>query len=582
MESNMLIPRFLHSLLASSVCVLLAPCSHAHLTKAPGAATASAAGCANATSEARLVARETALLGRSHAQEHARARLYHCRVAQGLQADDPGPSAALLAAKSARPDLEGKWSEPFVIPIAGISSVLLHNGKVLFWAYDPAHYKDPKYSNIGVSYVWDPATRSGHFVDTPENIWCGGQTILADGRVFIAGGNLRFPDPKAPKGQQGWEGDASTYIFNPATETFIQQPEMAHGRWYPTVTQLPDNSAIVTSGYDETGSEHVNELTERFVPSEGMSGVGLLTTVASKPTPGIYPFQYVLPAGMMLQAGPERVNSWMLDPAGWNWNKLPRMRADHIGNANGIVYTDASVQPVRQIVMVAGGSKGEPNNEWLDSFTPQAGWREYPKWNEQRHNANTIILPDGTLLTVGGNNGDDTYNGTLYSTERYSAPADDLRGDWLEVAPHKIRAAYHSSAILLPDATVLLSEDDRVQTVEAAANHKFQVYSPPYLFNGQRPTLAAPSVVQRGVPFEVTTTVDPKRKIASVVLIAPGAVTHANDMHQRFIKLPIKAGGAVITATVPDSAALVPPGYYLLFAVDSAGVPSVASFVHIG
>jgi hypothetical protein len=118
--------------------------------------------------------------------------------------------------------------------------------------------------------------------------------------------------------------------------------------------------------------------------------------------------------------------------------------------------------------------------------------------------------------------------------------------------------------------------------VEAAAHHQFQVYSPPYLFNGQRPTLAAPPVLQRGVPFDVATTVAAKRSIASIVLVAPGAVTHANDMHQRFIKLPIKASGAAISATVPDSAALIPPGYYMLFAVDSAGVPSVASFVHIG
>jgi hypothetical protein len=529
-----------------------------------------------------MVARETAVLGRGHAQEHAQARLHHCRVLQGLAADEPGPSEAMLAAKSARPDLDGKWSEPFVIPIAGISSVLLHNGKVLFWAYDPAHYKDPEVSNIGVSYVWDPASRTGHFVDTPENIWCGGQTVLADGRVFIAGGNLRFPDAKAPKGQQGWKGDASTYIFNPATETFIEQPEMAHGRWYPTVTQLPDNSAIITSGYDETGSEHVNELAERFIPSEGATGVGLLSAVASKPTPGLYPFQYVLPAGTMLQAGPQRVNSWLLDPAGWNWSQLPRMRADHLGNANGIVYTDASGVPVRQMVMVAGGTQGRPNNEWLDGLSPQAGWRDYPKWNQQRHNANTVILPDGTLLTVGGNNGDDTYNGTLYSAERYSAAADDLRGDWFEVAPHQIRAAYHSSAILLPDATVLLSEDDRVQTVEAAASHKFQVYSPPYLFNGQRPVVAAPASVQRGVPFDLTATAGPKRRIAAVVLVAPGAVTHANDMHQRFIKLPMKVNGTLVTATVPDSAALAPPGYYMLFVVDSAGVPSVASFVHVG
>lgn len=569
-------------LLAASALALACAGAHAHALKAAGPAKAPGTTCADANNEARLLARETAALGRGHAQEHAQARRHHCLVTLGLRAEDAGPPAAMLAAKSARPDLDGKWSEPFVIPIDGISSVLLHNGKILFWAYDPAHYQDPDVSNIGVSYVWDPVLRTGHFVDTPENIWCGGQTILADGRVFIAGGNLRFPDPKAPKGQQGWKGDASTYMFNPDTETFIQQPEMAHGRWYPTVTQLPDNSAIITSGYDETGSEHVNELTERFVPSEAMSGVGLLSTVASKPTPGLYPFQYVLPSGAMLQAGPERVNSWVLEPATWKWSQLPRMRANHIGNANGIVYTDASVQPVRQMVMVAGGTLGRPNNEWLDGFNPQAGWRDYPQWNAQRHNANTVILPDGTLLTVGGNNGDDTYNGTLYSAELYSAPADNLRGEWIEVAPHKIRAAYHSSAILLPDATVLLSEDDRVQTVEAAASHKVQVYSPPYLFNGQRPTLSAPSVLQRGAAFGITASADPKRRIAAVVLIAPGAVTHANDMHQRFIKLPMQANGAAVTARVPDSTALVPPGYYMLFVVDSAGVPSVASFVHIG
>jgi hypothetical protein len=65
------------------------------------------------------------------------------------------------------------------------------------------------------------------------------------------------------------------------------------------------------------------------------------------------------------------------------------------------------------------------------------------------------------------------------------------------------------------------------------------------------------------------------------VLIAPAAVTHGNDMHQRFVRLPMVAGGARTGATVPESKALVPPGYYMLFVVDSAGVPSVAQFVHV-
>jgi hypothetical protein len=545
----------------------------------PGAAP-SAAACADNAGEQQLKARELALLGGAHAEEHARARRHRCRVLQGIEADPPPPTA--LTGATPAPALAGQWSEPFVIPVVGISAVLLNDGKVLFWSYDPAHYYDPDASNIGVSYLWDPATRTGKPLPAPENIWCGGQTILADGRVFIAGGNLRFPDPDAPEGQRGYEGDASTYIYDPPSATFVKQMEMMRGRWYPTVTQLADNSAIITSGWDETGSERVNELVERFVASADRGGVGRIGIVSIKSLPGLYPFQYLLPSGAMLQAGPERENSYQLDPVTWSWSRLPGMLYDHIGNANGISFTDASVTPARQLVTIAGNKRGTPNNEWLDGYRPGAGWRDFPKWNRQRHNANTVILPDGALLTVGGNAGGDNYDDTLFSTELYGRPASDPGGSWTEAAPHSLPAAYHSSAILLPDATVLLSEDDRTRTVEAAQQHRVQVYSPPYLFKGPRPTLDAPAVLARGAAFALRAGAAPGRTIASAVLIAPAAVTHGNDMHQRFVRLPLIVDGDGTVATVPESRGLVPPGYYMLFVVDSAGVPSLAKFVHIG
>ncbi|MET0982507.1 MAG: galactose oxidase early set domain-containing protein [Telluria sp.] len=538
--------------------------------------------CKDAAIEGKLKERELALLGRTHAEEHAESRQHRCRVLQGLETEEARPTAQALAAAAAlAPEQAGAWSEPFVIPVAGVTAVLLHTAKVLFWSYDPAHYDDPTVSNIGVSYLWNPTTRTGEFIPAPENIWCAGQTILADGRVFIAGGNLRFPDPTAPAGQRGWKGDASTYIYNPASGSYIKQPEMASGRWYPTVTQLPDNSAIITSGYDETGSQRVTQLVERFVPSAARNGVGTISTVSVKRTPGLYPFQYVLPSGSMLQAGPELLNSYLLDPSSWSWTRLPNMLYDHGGGANGIHYTDASVEPHRQIVTIAGGKVAPSNNEWLDGYDPVAGWRDYPKWNLQRHNSNTVILPDGSLLTVGGNAAKTNYGGTLFSAELYSKPADDLSGTWTTVAPHSIPAAYHSSALLLPNGTVLLSEDDRTKTAEAAASHRVQVYSPPYLFKGARPKMGAPSTLVRGSAFAITATPAPERTIASAVLIAPAAVTHGNDMHQRFIKLPLVVDGTGIVATVPASTALVPPGYYMLFIVDSEGVPSIAKFVHI-
>jgi len=198
-----------------------------------------------------------------------------------------------------------------------------------------------------------------------------------------------------------------------------------------------------------------------------------------------------------------------------------------------------------------------------------------------RHNANTVILPDGSLFTVGGNTQSSNYGGTLFSAELYSKSGDDPSGVWTEVAPNTIAAAYHSSALLLPNGTVMLSQDDKNKTEEAAANHKVQIYSPPYLFKGARPMMGAPNTATRGQSIAITATPAASRTIAKAVLVAPGSVTHGNDMHQRFINLPITVSGTSVTAQVPASTSLVPPGYYMLFVVDSAGVPSIAKFMRI-
>jgi hypothetical protein len=536
--------------------------------------------CSSATAEANLKQREAALLGPAHAEDHAKARARKCRVKQGWD-KEVTPDAQALAAASAQPvSTAGQWSRPFVIPVVGITSVLLNTGKVLFWSYDPSQYGNPNASNTGVAYVWDPSTRTGHSITPPENIWCGGQTILSDGRVYVAGGNLRYPDSNAAPGQTSFEGSLSNYTFDPNTETWTRQPDMATGRWYPTVTGLADNRVVITSGLDQTGSGAVAQAVELFTPAVAIDGVGTISTVSIHDPTGLYPFQYLLPSGKMLQAGPSLTNTALLTPGTWSWSNIPNMRSDHYLYGNGISYTDASVTPVKQVIMIAGGEDGVTairNNEWLDSTNPTAGWNLYPQWLQPRHNGNTVILPDGTLFTVGGNRAITTYDDPLFETELYNKPANDPTGLWVQKAPNTIQAAYHSSAILLPDATVLLSQDD--MNYAAASSHQAQVYSPPYLFKGTRPKITgAPNAINLGQTFAVTANTP---KIASVVLVAPGAVTHGNDMHQRFIKLQASAKGVNLRVTIPASSSLVPPGYYMLFIVDSNGIPSVAKFVRI-
>lgn len=538
--------------------------------------------CLSSNAETALKQRETALLGARHASEHANARAHRCHVKAGRVAPLADAAAQNPAAGSASD--AGRWSAPFVIPVAGITTVLLHTGQVLFWSYEPADAATPGTGNTGVAMLWDPVTRLGIPIAPPENIWCGGQTILSDGSVFIAGGNLRYPDPAAPAGQTGWQGALSSYTFNPASLAWTRQPDMANGRWYPTLTKLADNRVAISSGYDETGSQAINQAIEVFTPAAAPNGVGTMSAVAIHNSFGTYPLQFLMPSGQVLQAGPPFNNSVLLTPQAsgtWPLSAVPPMQASHYGFGNGISVTDAAQPQARQVVMVAGGTNNGvvgTNNEWLDGMNPGAGWKPYPRWLQARHNANTVILPDGTLFTVGGNSAAGTYNDPLFESELYTKSAEDTSGQWVRMAPNSIPAAYHSSAILLPDATVLLSEDDRDPA--QASKHRAQVYSPPYLFRGVRPMiLNGPSTLQAGGSYSFL--VGSGRKIVAATLLAPGAVTHANDMHQRLVRLAMRQRGTEIRVEIPASKALLPPGYYMLFLISDKGVPSVARFVRI-
>ena len=63
-------------------------------------------------------------------------------------------------------------------------------------------------------------------------MFCNGMVVLPDGRVFVNSGTLQY-DP--------FHGHLKSAIYDPVTGQFTDVQNMAHGRWYPTVT----NSATV-------------------------------------------------------------------------------------------------------------------------------------------------------------------------------------------------------------------------------------------------------------------------------------------------------------------------------------------------
>jgi hypothetical protein len=152
---------------------------------------------------------------------------------------------------------------------------------------------------------------------------------------------------------------------------------------------------------------------------------------------------------------------------------------------------------------------------------------------------------------------------------------------WTTLAPMHAPRLYHSVALLLPDARVLVAGGGRFNGVgEPTDQQSGEIFAPPYLFKGPRPTMTAvPGPIAYNQAFSVQT--PEAASIAQVVLMGTASVTHTIDMNQRYVPLSFTAGAGALSVTAPAHANLAPPGYYMLFIIDTNGVPSVAAFVKL-
>src|SRR2546423_1751037 len=215
----------------------------------------------------------------------------------GLRAASPGPVRAEAVAPN--PQLGGRWISHFPIPVIGINAVMLPTGRVLWFAYPKnpnRRYGDPNAPNEAQGFLWDPARGTGPSAFKrvnpplwrdpadgkmkPANIWCAGQALLPDGRVVVAGGNLAY----ATSSNKSFLGLKKIFTFDPWNETWTEQPDMEHGRWYPTTVLMPDGRILIIGGLDENGhsSYSPNLALEIFTPSSGLDGRGTVTKLGTR------------------------------------------------------------------------------------------------------------------------------------------------------------------------------------------------------------------------------------------------------------------------------------------------------------
>ncbi|HTU00284.1 MAG TPA: galactose oxidase early set domain-containing protein, partial [Candidatus Sulfotelmatobacter sp.] len=150
--------------------------------------------------------------------------------------------------------------------------------------------------------------------------------------------------------------------------------------------------------------------------------------------------------------------------------------------------------------------------------------------------------------------------------------------NWSLMSSMQMARTYHEVALLLPDGRVLVGGGGGC--CGAPDQYNAEIFSPPYLFKGPRPTIASmASTATYGAQVFVTT--PDAASIASVALMRLGSVTHQFDRDQRYLPLAFTSGGNGLNVTMPANSNLAPPGDYMLFIVNGSGIPSVAAMVTI-
>ncbi len=540
---------------------------------------------------------ETATLGPEHAAEHATLRrAMRLREANPV---DPEPirngrSVAAAAAVGEPADV-GRWDASATVdfPIVAIHAAMLPTGKVMIFSYP----KSPE-ENSAQAWLWDPATGQKVRRDPPlwldpkdgqmkaANIWCSGHTFTADGELVVFGGNLEFPN-----GTTSYKGLNKVYTFNPFTETWKEQPDMQHGRWYPTGIRLPDGRIPILSGWDESGTPAMNSDVEMFTPPSSLSGTGAISLIGSTggagqpPTGEFYPHMFAMPSGRSLVVGPDAPNTWFMNTPTANsfgWSDAPNLNQRRLwGTA---VPLPAGSGGSTKIMALGGTDQSTTpstnTTEVFDEANPGLNWRPASPNVIGRGHANTVLLPDGSMVEVGGGIGRvATAPSPLHAAnpeQRQIELWNPDTGQWRLGPAQAESRAYHSTALLLPDGRVFSAGDDWNGGI---TSDTAEIYEPPYLFKGARPTItSAPPSISVGSNFGVQT---PNTNVTRAALIAPGSVTHAVDMNQRLISLNVTQRAGCVDLAAPPSANVAPPGYYMLFLISNQGVPSVAKFVKL-
>jgi hypothetical protein len=570
-------------------------------------------------------------------------------------------ASALIAPAVSEPSVAGRWLRPFSeggvfddappatkdeaakLPTAASVSVS-PDGTVMYWnGFEGGEHLNP-------SMGWDlPDTRGSRtrildvrrFVrgesDAPKfitplqergvggDLFCSDLRSLSDGRLFVVGGT-EWSNLDASLGLPGGGGRSEIWgrndarLYDPSTGSWTAAQPMHHKRWYPSLVTLSDEKLFVAGGVERAiwnmSGFYVNQ-TETFDPQTGRWTENGESGEVALP---YYARLHLLPNGKVFYDATGQM--WgpggpSVDMAEWNVQKTydPKTNAwkdllpAPLGGRNGSFSAMLPLKPPydKARIVIAGGTLGTvsppsyaANNitELVEVAGDSVQRNMGPTLNVPRWHSSGVVLPSGEVIALNGADRDDGMTPGMTGAVRQAEMFDGER--WVPLASGTRERAYHSTAVLLGDGSILVGGHAPLPSTllgpgndnyfgEAFTTNfrdpSFEIFQPPYLFRGPRPRLTKlQSGIALGERFKITT--PDASRVSSVVLSRLPAVTHLADADQRTVELEFeRTGSRTLVAAAPQDPAVLVPGHYYLFLMADNGkgpTPSRAAIVQVG
>jgi galactose oxidase len=475
------------------------------------------------------------------------------------------------------PPSQGRWGQTIELPITPAAASITADNKVVFWAaYRPDEFGGGRSSTW--TSTWDPSNNDitvFQATNIVHDMFCPGTSIDADGVVVVTGGN-----------------DAQkTSKYRPATGDWAVAPLMQRSRGYQSQTTIGDGRIFVIGGSWSGGQgnkhgEVYDPATNAWTRRDGCTVSRILTGDRA----GVYradnhAWLFAWRANSVFNAGPSRAMTWFNVTGTGSWAEGGLRGSD----PDAMCATAAMYDAGAGLILSAGGSPHYDQSDAtrnthiikLNAVNTNAAVTRVADMTYARAYANSVVLPDGKVFVTGGQAFPVPFQDTTAAM-----PAelwDPATNTWSVMAPINVPRVYHSVALLLPDATVIAGGGGLCGRGCRQNHPDAQVWTPPYLLNSDGSLKARPSIVsvsatslRPGATLTITTS-----EAATFSLVRYGSTTHTVNTDQRRVVLTTTNSGNVYTTVLPSDAGVLLPGYWMLFAINSAGTPSVATQIRV-